>query len=105
MHVASYGYQITNFFAASSHFGSWKFSPQIFLHSLCLDFNIYGCLGSLNKFKQLIDAAHGMGMLVILDLVHSHASSNVDDGLNLFDGSKGHYFHSGDRGIHPDWKT
>jgi len=66
---------------------------------------MYPAIGSPNKLKKLIDAAHGMGMLVILDLVHSHASSNVDDGLNLFDGSQGHYFHSGERGIHPDWKT
>jgi hypothetical protein len=39
------------------------------------------------QLKRLIDTAHGMGILVLLDLVHSHASRNVDDGLNQFDGA------------------
>jgi 1,4-alpha-glucan branching enzyme len=30
-----------------------------------------------------------------MDIVHSHASSNSLDGLNLFDGSSGQYFHDG----------
>lgn len=28
-----------------------------------------------------MDAAHGMGLIVLLDVVHSHISSNANDGL------------------------
>ena len=62
-YYASFGYQVTNFFAASSRFGT----PD--------------------DLKELIDTAHGMGILVLLDVVHSHASKNVTDGLNQFAGS------------------
>lgn len=34
----------------------------------------------------MIDRAHSMGLVVLLDLVHSHASKNVDDGINHYDG-------------------
>lgn len=42
-----------------------------------------------------IDASHGLGIFVLMDLVHSHASSNVNDGINKWDGSDYHYFHAG----------
>ena len=32
-----------------------------------------------------MDAAHGLGLAVLLDVVHSHVSSNSDDGLAGFD--------------------
>ena len=41
----------------------------------------------------MIDTAHGMGLMVFLDIVHSHAAKNVLDGLNMFDGSDHCYFH------------
>ena len=82
-YYASFGYQVTNFFAASSRYGT----PE--------------------DLKELIDTAHGMGILVLLDVVHSHASKNVEDGLNRFDGSDHQYFHSlaGGRGEHPLWDS
>ncbi|GAV49507.1 hypothetical protein ZYGR_0P01510 [Zygosaccharomyces rouxii] len=82
-YYASFGYQVTNFFAASSRYGT----PE--------------------ELKELIDTAHGMGILVLLDVVHSHASKNAEDGLNEFDGSDHQYFHSIDsgRGSHPDWDS
>lgn len=82
-YYASFGYQVTNFFAVSSRYGT----PE--------------------ELKELIDTAHGMGILVLLDVVHSHASKNVDDGLNKFDGSDHQYFHSisGGRGEHPLWDS
>lgn len=52
-----------------------------------------------------MDAAHGMGLLVICDLVHSHASKNVADGLNNFDGTDYLYFHGGAAGDHPLWDS
>ncbi|CEP62235.1 1,4-alpha-glucan branching enzyme LALA0_S05e00892g [Lachancea lanzarotensis] len=82
-YYASFGYQVTNFFAISSRYGT----PE--------------------DLKELIDTAHGMGLLVLLDVVHSHASKNVDDGLNKFDGSDHQYFHSlqSGRGEHPLWDS
>ena len=52
---------------------------------------------------ELIDTAHGMGISVLLDVVHSHACSNVLDGLNMFDGSDHCYFHEGGKGRHDLW--
>lgn len=80
-YYASFGYQVTNFFAVSSRYGS----PE--------------------DLKELIDTAHGMGIIVLLDVVHSHASKNVDDGLNLYDGSNFQYFHDGAKGNHDLWDS
>ncbi len=80
-YYASFGYQVSNFFAVSSRFGT----PE--------------------DFKYLIDTAHGLGILVLLDLVHSNAVKNIHDGLNNFDGTDHQYFHSGPRGEHPAWDS
>ena len=80
-YYASFGYQISNFFAASSRYGS----PE--------------------DLKELIDTAHGMGITVLLDVVHSHASKNVLDGINHFDGTDHQYFHEGGRGKHDLWDS
>lgn len=80
-YYASFGYQINSFFAASSRYGT----PE--------------------ELKELIDTAHGLGITVLLDVVHSHASKNVLDGLNEFDGSDHCYFHSGPRGRHELWDS
>ncbi|ORY90097.1 glycoside hydrolase superfamily [Leucosporidium creatinivorum] len=80
-YYASFGYQITSFFAASSRYGP----PE--------------------DLMELIDTAHGMGITVLLDVVHSHASINADDGLNHFDGSDHHYFHAGPKGKHELWDS
>jgi 1,4-alpha-glucan branching enzyme len=80
-YYASFGYQITNFFAPSSRYGT----PE--------------------ELKELIDTAHGMGLQVLLDVVHSHASKNVIDGINMFDGTDFLYFHGGSKGIHSLWDS
>ena len=80
-YYGSFGYQVSSFFAVSSRFGT----PE--------------------ELKRLIDTAHGRGLRVFLDLVHSHAVKNVDEGLNLFDGTEDLYFHPGDRGRHPAWDS
>jgi 1,4-alpha-glucan branching enzyme len=54
---------------------------------------------------ELIDTAHGMGIVVLLDIVHSHACKNVLDGLNEFDGTDHLYFHEGARGRHELWDS
>ena len=51
----------------------------------------------------MVDVAHSYGLAVYLDLVHSHASSNTADGLNMFDGTAGGYFHANARGEHSLW--
>ncbi|XP_049805932.1 1,4-alpha-glucan-branching enzyme [Schistocerca nitens] len=78
-YYASFGYLVTNFYAASSRFGT----PE--------------------ELKELVDAAHANGLYVVIDLVHSHASKNVLDGLNQFDGTNSCYFHDGPRGDHSSW--
>ena len=39
--------------------------------------------GTPEELKELVDTAHGLGLVVLLDVVHSHASKNVEDGLNM----------------------
>ncbi len=80
-YYGSFGYHVSNFFAVSSRFGT----PD--------------------DFKRLVDAAHGMGLGVYLDLVHSHAVKNTVEGLNLFDGTDHQYFHAGPKGKHPAWDS
>ncbi|KAI5425540.1 1,4-alpha-glucan-branching enzyme 1, chloroplastic/amyloplastic isoform 1 [Lathyrus oleraceus] len=80
-YYASFGYHVTNFFAPSSRFGT----PE--------------------DLKSLIDRAHELGLLVLMDIVHSHSSNNTLDGLNMFDGTDGHYFHPGSRGYHWMWDS
>ena len=80
-YYGSFGYHVSNFFAPSSRFGT----PE--------------------ELKSLIDAAHGLGLLVIMDLVHSHAVKNINEGLNRFDGTDHQYFHAGPRGDHVAWDS
>lgn len=61
--------------------------------------------GTLDELKQLIDVAHSLGIVVLLDVVHSHASKNTEDGLNRFDGSTSCFFHSPPRGVHSLWDS
>ena len=80
-YYGSFGYHVSSFFAASSRFGT----PE--------------------DLKSLVDTAHGMGLRVIMDLVHSHAVRNERDGLSLFDGTDYQYFHSGAKGWHKAWDS
>ena len=61
--------------------------------------------GTPEELKELIDICHANGLFVLLDMVHSHASKNVDDGLNQFDGTNSCYFHDGPRGEHTLWDS
>ena len=80
-YYASFGYQVTNFFGASSRFGM----PE--------------------DLKALVNAAHEMGIAVLLDVVHSHASKNTREGINEFDGTPYQFFHEGPKGDHSAWGT
>lgn len=80
-YYASFGYQVTNFFAASSRFGT----PE--------------------ELKELINTAHEMGIAVLLDVVHSHAAKNTREGINEFDGTDYQFFHAGSKGNHSAWDT
>ena len=46
-----------------------------------------------------------MGIAVILDIVHSHAVKNENEGLAKFDGTDYQYFHKGEKGNHPVWDS
>lgn len=80
-YYGSFGYHVSNFFAASSRFGN----PE--------------------DLKELIDTAHQMGIAVIMDIVHSHTVKNINEGINNLDGSGHQYFHEGERGDHPAWDS
>ena len=78
-YYASFGYQVSNFFAPSSRFGE----PE--------------------DLKRLVNRAHEMGMLVFLDLVHSHACANTNEGIAQFDGTDEQFFKPGQAGWHSAW--
>ena len=80
-YYGSFGYHVSSFFAPSSRFGT----PE--------------------ELKELIDTAHGMGLAVIMDLVHSHSVKNVNEGLSALDGTVYQYFHDGERGKHTLWDS
>ncbi len=77
----SFGYHVSSFFAASSRFGP----PE--------------------DLKELVDKAHKAGLTVVMDLVHSHSVKNTNEGLGLFDGSPGQYFHTNERRSHVAWDS
>ena len=80
-YYGSFGYQVSNFFAVSSRFGT----PD--------------------DLRYLIDKAHAAGLAVFMDLIHSHAVSNETEGLSRFDGTLYQYFHEGSRGLHQLWDS
>lgn len=80
-YYGSFGYHVSNFFAASSRFGT----PE--------------------ELKALIADAHKRGIAVIMDIVHSHAVKNEIEGLGNFDGTPYQYFHEGIRREHPAWDS
>ena len=96
-YYASFGYQVTSFFAPPSRFGT----PA--------------------ELQALVDEAHGLGLLVLFELVHAHASANAAEGLSGFDGGMlggsaalgggggggggGGYFLAGADGWHAEWGT
>ena len=80
-YYGSFGYQVSNFFAVSSRFGT----PE--------------------DLKALIDEAHSAGLAVLMDIIHSHAVTNETEGLSRFDGTLYQYFHDGPRGRHTLWDS
>ena len=80
-YYGSFGYQVSNFYAASSWFGK----PE--------------------DLKFLVNKAHKLGLRVLLDVVHSHAVKNTAEGINMFDGTTWQFFHDGPKGDHPAWGT
>lgn len=80
-YYGSFGYHVSNYFAASSRFGT----PD--------------------ELKSLIDKAHSLGIQVFMDIVQSHAVKNTSEGINKFDGTDGQFFHQGDLGNHIAWDS
>ena len=80
-YYGSFGYHVSSLFAVSSRSGT----PE--------------------ELKELLDVAHGLGLVVLLDVVHSHSVKNTQEGLNRFDGTDHQYFHAGGRGEHTAWDS
>lgn len=80
-YYGSFGYHVSNFFAASSRCGT----PE--------------------ELKALIDEAHANGIAVIMDIVHSHAVKNEMEGIGNLAGDPCQYFNQGDRREHPAWDS
>ena len=80
-YYGSFGYHVSSFFAPSSRFGT----PE--------------------ELKHLIDDAHAAGISVIMDLVHSHAIKNEQEGLGMFAGDPCQFFCHGDRREHRQWDS
>ncbi len=80
-YYGSFGYQVSNFFAPSSRYGASE------------------------GLKELINRAHEAGVAVLLDVVHSHAVKNTNEGICEFDGTVSQFFHEGARGDHAAWGT
>lgn len=80
-HYGCFGYHVTSFFAPASRSGT----PE--------------------ELKEMIDRAHGLGMIVLMDLVHAHCSSNALDGIARMDGSDHCYTHGGALGHHSQWDS
>ena len=80
-YYGSFGYQVSNFYAASSRYGT----PD--------------------ELKALINRAHELGLSVLLDVVHSHAVKNELEGISRFDGRDDQFFKEGGAGYHPAWDS
>jgi 1,4-alpha-glucan branching enzyme len=80
-YYGSFGYHVSSFFAPSSRFGT----PE--------------------ELKELVDTAHSLGLVVVMDLVHSHAAKNEVEGLGRYDGTDYQFFHAGARGNHEGWDS
>lgn len=80
-YYGSFGYHVSSFFAPSFQ------------------------QGTPDELRQLVDEAHGLGISVIMDIVHSHSVRNEVEGISCFDGTLYQYFHEGNRGMHPAWDS
>ena len=80
-YYGSFGYHVSSFFAPSSRFGT----PE--------------------ELKQLIDEAHQAGIMVIMDLVHSHAVKHEVEGLGNYCGDPNQFFYPGGRREHSAWDS
>lgn len=80
-YYGSFGYHVSSLFAVSSRFGT----PE--------------------ELKSLVDEAHGLGLRVIMDLVHSHAVKNELEGISCYDGTRHQFFHDGPKGDHIAWDS
>lgn len=75
----SVGWQVTNFFAPA-----------------------HQCVESL---KSLVDAAHGLGLYVMMSVIHSHASLSANVGLHQIDGTEGGFFRAGTSAKQSRWNS
>lgn len=80
-YYGSFGYHVSSFFAPTSR------------------------CGTPDELKHLIDDAHEAGLNVIMDLVHSHAVKNENEGLGNYAGDPNQFFYPGGRREHSAWDS
>ena len=98
--IATAGYNTVQLMAIMEHpfYGSFGYHVSSF-------FAVCDLFGTPDDLKRLVDDAHGLGLRVIIDLVHSHAVKNPTEGIGLQDGTDFLYCHHGARGHHPAWDS
>ena len=80
-YYGSFGYHVSSFFAPTSRCGT----PA--------------------ELKELIRTAHGMGIAVVMDLVHAHYVKNTNEGINGLDGTNCLYSREGAEGYQQYWDS
>ena len=99
--IAADGYNAVQLMAVAEHTYYGSFGYQV-----TSPFAVASRSGTPDDFKALVDTAHSLGLRVLLDIVHSHASASVVDGLAGIEGDE----HEAQAqcasylaGHHPEW--
>lgn len=85
-HMETMGYNTLILIGVQEH----GYYPSAGWH-VTLPFATSSRFGSESELRRLIDTAHGMGIRVILSVIHSHVSSSENDSICAMDGTE----HSG----------
>lgn len=121
----SVGWQITNFMAPMSKFGTpeelkelldaahgrniYVFGSKVLLMSpifyLASKYDIFFSERWPRRFEAFVFTfdTSGLGIYVIMSVIHSHASKDSLRGLGAFDGTDEGFFKEGMAGKHPQW--
>lgn len=102
--IAAGGYNTVQLMAVMEHAYYASFGYHV-----TLPFGVCSRQGNPEDLKYLVDACHAHGLVVIMDVVHSHVSSNEVDGIAGMEMGQGDaastYYHMGERGYHKLWDS